>query len=183
MSAVGNLEAESEAGLEDEAPGLWQSFGTALRLIVGWFSVAIGVLNLLVELDRQTGAADAPYLIFHFMLLVGGALLLGLDWLAPRPGTLGYLAGAAILLLGTLTSALPATTTVCCMSAFTVRHGYPFIFAAHDDGLRWHIDSQHLLADLMFWGYAGLIVLVVISLLRGARGASGSVGESVGPVP
>jgi hypothetical protein len=32
---------------EDEAPGLWTSFGTALRLIVGWFCVAIGVLNLL----------------------------------------------------------------------------------------------------------------------------------------
>jgi len=103
------------------------------------------------------------------MLLVGGAVLLALDWVAPRPGLIGYLVGAAILLLGTLISALPATTTVCCMSAFTVRHGYPFIFAAHDEGLRWHINSQHLLADLMFWGYAGLLALVLISFLRRAR--------------
>ena len=180
MSAVGKLAAKPAIESPAEGPQIWQAFGTGLRLIVGWFSVALGVLNLAVELDRQTGTADVPFLIFHFGLLVGGVLLLGLDWIAPRPGFLGYLAGGAVLLLGTLISALPATTTVCCMSAFTVRHGFPFIFAAHNEGLRWHINSQLLLADLLFWGYAGLIVLVVISSVRRMRGP---VRESVGPVP
>jgi len=189
MSAVGNLEAKAPAKLHHEGPGLWPTFGTALRLIVGWFCVAIGVLNLIVELDRQDGTSDGPFVTFHIMLLVGGGVLLGLDWIAPRPGFLGYCAGVAILLFGTLISALPATTTVCCMSAFTERHGYPFVSAARDEGLRWHINSQLVLADLLFWGYAGLIALVLISWLRRARRSSqrtpsvGSAGESVGPVP
>jgi hypothetical protein len=180
MSAVGNVEADTDDDLDDyEAPGMWESFGTALRLIVGWFCVAIGVLNLVVELDRQTGTPDKPYLLFHGMLLIGGVVLLALGWLAPRPGFLGYFVGGAILVFGTLVSAVPATTTICCITAFSIRHGYPFTFAARDPGGSWHIDSQHLLADAMFWGYAGLIVLVLIAVLRGATGEVESDDETV----
>jgi hypothetical protein len=180
MSAVGNLEADTDADLDEEAPGLWESFGTALRLIVGWFCVAIGVLNVVVEFDRPTGTPDLPYLLFHGMLLIGGMILLALGWIAPRPGFAGYLAGGAVLVFGTLLSAVPATTTVCCLPAFSIRHGFPFTFVARDPGQRWHIDSQHVLADAMFWGYAGLIVLVAIAVLRGA---TGSEEETVRPTP
>jgi hypothetical protein len=183
MSAVGDRPAASGAELEDDDPGRWISFGTALRLIVGWFCVAIGVLNLVVELDRQTGTPDGPYLLFHGMLLVGGAVLLGLDGIAPRPGLLGYLAGGGVLLLGTLVSALPTTNTVCCMPAFRTRHGFPFTLAARDEGSRWHVDSPHLLADLMFWGYAGLIVLVLVAVLRGTTGDTESDDGAVRPLP
>ena len=153
---------------DEEAPGLWTSFGTALRLIVGWFCVAIGVLNLVVELDRKTGEADGPYLIFHATLLVGGVLLLSLAWIGPRPGVPGYVAGAVTLAAGTVISAIPVVSTVCCMTAFATRHGFPYTFVARNEGQRWHIDSQHLLADLLFWGYVGLIVLLVVSLVRPA---------------
>ena len=64
-----------------------------------------------------------------------------------------------------------------------MRHGYPFTFAARDDGGRWHVDIPHLLADLMFWGLAGLIVLVLIAVLRTARGERESDGETVGRLP
>jgi hypothetical protein len=175
MSAVGNL--------DHEPPGLWESFGTALRLIVGWFCVAIGVLNLIVELDRQAGTPDLPYFLFHGMLLVGGVVLLALSWIGPRPGFVGYLAGGAVLVFGMLLSAVPATTTVCCLAAFSIRHGYPFTFVARDPGARWHIDSQHVLADALFWGYAGLIVLVAIAVLRGATGRVESDDETVRPLP
>lgn len=152
-----------------EAPGLWESFFTALRLIVGWFCIAIGVLNLIVEADRNTGRPDLPYFAFHTMLFIGGILLLSLTWLVERPGVAGYVAGGLVAAAGLLGTAVPVSNTVCCMWAFDVRHGWPFTLAARNDG-RWHIDSQHLLADLLFWGYAGLIVLVVVSLAgRGAR--------------
>jgi hypothetical protein len=168
MSAMGHADAtEPEEFEDDEAPGLWTSFGTALRLIVGWFCVAIGVLNLLVELDQSSRQPDGAYLTFHFVLLIGGVLLLALAFINPRPGLFGYLAGATVTIAGLLASAIPATTTICCMSAFAVRHGFPFTFMArHDAADRWHIDSQHALADLMFWGYTGLFVLIAVSLFH-----------------
>jgi hypothetical protein len=47
----------------DRESGLWTSWGSALRLLAGWLSVTIGMLNLLVKADRTNGA--------------GGILLLG----------------------------------------------------------------------------------------------------------
>jgi hypothetical protein len=166
MSAMGHAAYEVADDEDDETPGLWTSFAIALRLIVGWFCVAIGVLNLLVELDRTSGTTDLPYLIFHAVLLVGGVLLLALGWIGPNPGAVGYWAGGTVAGLGVIISAIPATTTVCCLTAFSVRHGFPYTFMARDVGARWHIDSQHTLADLLFWGYCGLFALLAVSLFR-----------------
>jgi len=150
----------------DEAPGLWTSFGTALRLIVGWFSAAIGVLNLLAGVDRSSGATDTAYLAFHGMLFIGGLLLLSLSRLVRHPGRIGCLAGGLVAAAGLLVSAIPVTK-VCCMTTFAVRHGWPFSLLARDETAgRWHVDSQHLLADLLFWGYAGLLALVAVELVR-----------------
>jgi hypothetical protein len=161
MSAVGDVEADAD-GVGD--PGLWTSFATALRLIVGWFSVAIGVLNLLAEVDRATGTPDMPYLLFHVMLCLGGTVLLAASRLGRAAGAAGCTAGATVAVAGLPISAIPATTTLCCVTAFSVRHGFPFTFAARNDGSGgWHIDGGHLLADLLFWAYAGLLVLVVVA--------------------
>jgi hypothetical protein len=164
MSAVTHQAVDDEE--DEEAPGLWESFGSALRLIVGWFSVAIGVLNLLVELDRSDGQPDGAYVFFHFIVLVGGVLLVSLAWIGVKPGIAGYAAGAAVMVAGVVFGAIPANDTVCCMTAFSERHGYPFTIVARDVGSRWHVDSQHLVADLLFWGYLGLVVLLTVALTR-----------------
>lgn len=161
MSAVGEVEHDEEA-----PPGLWESFGSALRLIVGWFCVAIGTLNLMVELDRTVGTPDSAYLLFHFILLVGGVLLVALAWIDPAPGLLGYVVGGVVMVAGVVLSALPDNQMVCCMTAFDERHGYPFTIIARDAGSRWHVDSQHLIADLLFWGFMGLMFLLVVALTR-----------------
>jgi hypothetical protein len=176
MSAVGNAGpvAGRTAEGDDEAPGLWGSFGAALRLIVGWFSVAIAILNLAAEIGRMP---DRAYLLFHVLLLIGGLLLISLDRGAAGTGPAGYAAGGLVLAGGMLVSALPSNDAVCCLTAFAVRHGYPFTFLARNDGGRWHVDSQHLLADLLFWGYAGLIVLVLVAMTRRATRHRGAAGE------
>ena len=174
---------------ESLATALRESLATALRLVTGWLCVAIAVLDLLVELDRHAGAPDGPYLFFHVTLLAGGILLLALAWLEPRPGRQGYLAGAAGLAAGLLFSALPATSQTCCMAADPARHGFPFAFLGTGDG--WHLDGRYLLADLLFWGYLGLIGLILVALFRrgaGGRAATGRSGEqprrkTVGPLP
>lgn len=170
MSAVGNVGPATDhpADEEEAEPGLWGSFGAALRLIVGWFCIAIGLLNLVVELDRTDGAPDGAYLLFHVVLVIGGVLLVGLGWIGAQPGVVGYVTGGTVMLAGLVFSALPENDAECCMTAFEQRHGYPFTLAARHAGDRWHIDSQHFLADLLFWGYLGLIALLAVSLLRRA---------------
>jgi hypothetical protein len=162
MSAVGGVgSATGRTAAGDETPGRWGSFGAGLRLLVGWFSVAIALLNLLAELDRLP---DRAYLLFHALLLVGGLLLISFGWGAA--GRAGYAGFGAVLTGGMLGSALPANHAVCCMTRYSVRHGFPFTFLARDDGGGWHVDSPQLVADLLFWGYAGLIALVLVATAR-----------------
>jgi hypothetical protein len=161
------------------AAGPWRSFGAAARLIVGWFAILIGLLNLLAEADRRTDA-DVPVLVFQSMLVVGGILLLALGRLAPDPGPAGYAVGAAVATIGLVGSAVPVITSVCCMSAFGVRHGFPFTFLARDgDAGPWHADGHRLVADLLFWGFVGLLALVAVALFR--RIASPTVRARTGP--
>ncbi len=164
--------------MPDGEPGLWTSFGSASRLIVGWLSVAVGALGLLVEADRSTGTPDVTYLLFHAVLVVGGAVLLSVPVLGRRAGRAGHVAAGGVAAAGMIAGAVPVTTTVCCLSAYDVRHGFPFSFAARDDGAGWHVDGQHLVADLLFWGYAGLFVLVAVALLRRLRPARTVTGPS-----
>jgi hypothetical protein len=160
VSAAGNVQPATGQAKE---PGLWASSGTGLRLLVGWCSVAVALLNVFAELDR---IPDRTYLLFHAMLLAGGLLLIMVGWGAARTEPAGALAGGAVLTAGMLFTALPVNDTVCCMSTFAVRHGYPFSFLARHDGGRWHADIPHLLADLLFWGYAGLIAVLLVALTR-----------------
>ena len=157
MSAAGN------AGSATGAPGLWGSFGAALRLIVGWLSITVAVLNLVAELDR---VPERAYLLFHAVLLVGGLLLISYDWGSAGIGPAGYGVGGAVSAAGMLLGALPVNIAACCMSGLGVRHGYPFTFLARDEGGGWQVDGPHLLTDLLFWGYAGLLVLVLVAVTR-----------------
>ncbi|PRY28306.1 hypothetical protein [Pseudosporangium ferrugineum] len=151
----------STAGAADP-PGVLASLGTGLRLIAGWFSVVIGVLNLLAELDSPP---EAGYLLFHGVLVAGGALLIGLPgWVRPT----GCLAAAGAAVAGMVLAALPASRPACCLTSFAERHGYPFSVVARDAGRAWQVDGARLLADLLFWGYAGLFALMLVVLVRRA---------------
>jgi hypothetical protein len=176
------VNASSNADAEPGGPGLW----TALRLIAGWLSVAMGAFDLITELDRPSGVSDGPYLVFHGVWLAGGIILLALARIGPEPRVAGYVAGAVVTVAGMIISAVPATTSVCCMSAFAVRHGYPFVFLARDagpdDARRWHLSSGHALADLVFWACLGLIALIVVSFARRpARTATSAPQAPQGP--
>jgi hypothetical protein len=153
----------STTGDAGPVPGLWGSFGAALRLIVGWSSIAVAVLNLIAELDR---VPERSYLLFHAVLLVGGLVLVTFGRHSAGTGPVARTAGGAVLAAGMFFGTLPVNIATCCLSGYAVRHGYPFTFLARDEGDRWLVDSRHLLADLLFWGYAGLVVLVLVAMTR-----------------
>jgi hypothetical protein len=134
---------------------------------VGWLSVVIGILGLLVEADRITGAPDLAYVLFHAALVAGGLALLGAPWLGRHARAAGWVTAAVVAAAGLLVSAVPATTTLCCVSGSGERHGFPFTFLARRGGAGgWRVDGEHLVADVLFWAYAGLLALVVVALLR-----------------
>jgi hypothetical protein len=110
--------------------------GTALRLVIGWISVVVGVLDLIADADDLS---DRAYLVFNGMLVIGGALLVSLPGIAARPGISGYLTGIAVMLAGLVAG-----------------HGYPFACA----------DGRGLVADVFFWGYAGLLLMLLVALVR-----------------
>lgn len=162
-------------------PGVWDSVGTGLRLIVGWFSIVIGLLNLVVEMGDRP---EAAYLLFNGMLVAGGAVLISLAAVPGRPGTAGYLAAAGVLVAGMSISTLLTSDTACCLGSLAERHGYPFAVLARDAGQGWQVDGGRLVADLMFWGYAGLLALLVVELARrlaGRRGRPRGIGGADRP--
>ena len=160
----------------DDEPGLFSALASVLRLLLGWFSVAIGLMNLMVETDRAGGGPDVGYLAFHAVLVVGGLALLAVPQLGRNPGTPGYLTGGLVAAAGMLVATVKVTSSECCMTVFDVHQGWPFAVVARDtvpgDAGRWHLDGRLLVADLLFWAYAGLLALVVVALARRVAGAA-----------
>ena len=137
---------------------LWPSVPAVLRVMAGWFLLGIGALNLAVEVD---GGLTGAYPVFHVGLLVGGSLLLTRHRLQATRA--GYLLGALTLLAGMIAGAVPDTSR-CCLAEFPERRGYPYPFLGSGDGT--HLDPGYLIADLIFWGCAGLLVLVVVTVIE-----------------
>jgi hypothetical protein len=144
--------------MRDE-PGLLDATVPTLRLMGGWAGVVLAALNLGMGVDSTS------YLTFHVVVLVAGLVLLGWGRLAPAGGRLAAGAGALVTVLGPVVSALPATSTVCCLREFPERHGFPFTLLARGAG-GWHVSGRGAAADLVFWACAGLLVAVALGLVR-----------------
>ena len=148
-----------DVGSED----LWVSSAIGARLMAGWACAAVGALNLSMGLD------PSPYLIFHTVLLAGGLLLLTMGKLPKTPGPIGYAVTAALAVLALVLAALPPTSIACCLGGLAVRHGYPLTILAWDAGQKRHFAPAYVVADLVFWSLAGLILLVAVTLVLPRR--------------
>lgn len=130
-----------------------ESFAVMLRLLVGWAGVALGALNLAM------GLTDIRYVLFHAVLLIGGALLLA--WgraIRPAPARIAVAAGGLVTAGGLVISAIPQVAA-CCLRDSAVRHGFPFAVLGRDPA---RFSGWHLLADLVFWALLGLLVTVLL---------------------
>lgn len=137
---------------------LWPSIPAVLRVMAGWFLLGIGLLNLAVAFD---GGLTSAYLVFHVMLAIGGVLLLRRR--RPVAGRAARLIGAGLVTAGIVMTSLPDSSG-CCMHGVSDRHGYPFPFLGTGGGLR--VAPLYLVADLIFWVCAGLLVVAALSMIE-----------------
>jgi hypothetical protein len=145
-----------------DEPGLLVSAVTTVRLIAGWAFTALAVLNLLMGLD------SVPYVTFHVVMLVAGFALLALPHVGRRPRGFAWATGAGVAVLGLVISTVPAAAVECCSADYSVRHGFPFTMLARNPGGAWHTDGVRIIADVLFWLMAGLIVLIAAARLTPA---------------
>lgn len=150
-----------EAGSDDN---FLETLTAGARLLTGWACVAVAALDL----GMGVSAHDGPYLLFHVVLLAGGLLLLAFDHVPKKPRPMAHAATAGFAIAATLISAIPRASSGCCMHYYAGRHGFPFAILASSPR---RFVAGHVLADLLFWYLAGLIVLVVATLVLPARPA------------
>ena len=86
----------------EEEPGFLASTATTLRLMFAWACLAIGVLDLSMGIDLD----DAPYLVFHVVLLITGAVLMGWNRLSGPLPRVGLAAAGLVVAAGLAVSAL-----------------------------------------------------------------------------
>jgi hypothetical protein len=151
-------------------PGLLASSVTTLRLMIGWAGAGLGILGLSMGIDTGPGTTDGSYLLFHAILLVTGLILMSWNRFSTATGRPGLVAGGLVAVLGPLLSAVPATSSVCCLREFPVRHGFPFTMLARGDG-GWHTDGGAVASDLVFWACVGFLTLAAAAMVPRLRPA------------
>lgn len=158
-----------------EATGLT----AGLRVVTGSLSLLGGLVLLIMELPG--GHPEAYFIVFAAVLTAGGIVLLGWQLLDMPGWRTVTLTCAATALAGTAAGLLVTVEKICCMFAYLMRSGYPFGWlhrgaaadtpelaraAATAQGVRVAWDS--LLANALFWAYAGLLVVATVVLARRA---------------
>lgn len=160
----------------------------ATRIAVGKLLAALaGIAGLIMGLlfmgmDLTSGAYDPAGLLAAGVAATGGAAMLIL--LARGPRALTWTIAAVVAVGGTAAGLFARTDQFCCMFAHSVGWGYPFPWitksgVANDPGRamtlayagRPRIDALALAGDLVFWGFAGLLVALLGTLAgRALRG-------------
>lgn len=150
-----------------------------IQVAVAVFSVAVGLLALATGLGAD---GLGYYAIFGTVVGIGGLVLLTTAYRPLRLNWWQWLVMGGAGVAGTAASLLVSRESGCCLFVFHVRSGYPFDFAgwsmgfdsvvspaeAHtaarqrpDDVTR-TFDPVPMVADAVFWAYAGLLVLLPV---------------------
>lgn len=159
-----------------------------IQVAVAVFSVAVGLLALAAGLGTS---GLGYYTVFGAVVGVGGVVLLTTAYRPLRLNWWQWLVVVTAGVAGTAASLLVSRESGCCLFVFHVRSGYPFDFAgwsmgfdsvvspaeAHaaarqrPDDISRAFDPVPMVADTVFWAYAGLLVLLPVrQLIRLRRG-------------
>lgn len=157
-----------------------------VRHVVGRMALlALGAGVMIVGLLMPAGELapgderDPTFVLAGAILAAGGAALVFLHRLRLRPSPPGVIATVAVALAGTGAGLVHVSESLCCMFAYLVGRGYPFEWlrrghtaetaaAAKSQALQqaWTPNWHSLLADAVFWGAAGVLLVVAVALVR-----------------
>jgi hypothetical protein len=117
------------------------------------------------------------------VVLAAGGLVLLMPHRIRLPGRLTLGGAAVVALAGTASGLLMVAASACCTFAYVVQRGWPFAWldkgAIADDATtarlvantaEWRVDAISLVADLLVFAYAGMVIVAVVVLVRRTAG-------------
>jgi hypothetical protein len=153
---------------------------SALGTLFGALTLVGGLTWLLLNWDGLHAAVDST----AGVIFAAGGLVLLMPHRVRLPGRLTSAAAAGTAVAGTLGGLAVGATQACCTFVYATARGYPFHWlqrgAIADDpdtarrlalGAEWHADWVALAGDVLFWAYAGLLVVAVAQIVRGSARA------------
>lgn len=157
----------------------WSPVGNTLRWLLGAGSLVAGFTWMLINLSNPSAIVDG---LVGIVLVTGGVILL-----MPHRVRLPRRATALVMTLAALAgtiAGLAGGRTTWSGYAYVADRGWPFHWAqrgaiADDaetarrlaDGADWHLDLVALAGTLLFFAYAGLVLIVIVVQIRRARRA------------
>jgi hypothetical protein len=171
----------------------WQRTRATAGTLLGALSLVGGLTWLLLNLDSPHRAVDVTVGAVY----AAGGLVLLMPHRVRLPGRLTSATAAGAAIAGTLAGLVNVASQACCTYVYATARGFPFHWiergAIADDagtarrlalGADWHADWAALTGDLLFWAYAGiLIVMVAEPVRRSEREPDEAHGRTVGPLP
>jgi hypothetical protein len=155
----------------------WSPVGNTLRWLLGAGSLVAGFTWMLINLSNPSAVVDA---LVGCVLVAGGVILL-----MPHRIRLPRRATAVVMTLAALAgtaAGLAGGQTTWSGYAYVADRGWPFHWAQRgaiaDDaetarrlteGADWHVDLVSLAGTLLFFAYAGLVLIVIAVLIRRSR--------------
>jgi hypothetical protein len=156
----------------------WRTLGALLSGVLGAVALVGGLTWLLLNLHGPRIATDV---LVGVVLAVGGLVLLMPHRIPLRPARTAAVA-ITTAVVGTLVGLMVSVAQLAGMWAYVMARGYPFRWAGRgaqaDDpavarrlaeAADWQIDVVALAGDLLFWGFAGLLAVVAVDLVRQVR--------------
>jgi hypothetical protein len=157
----------------------WAPVGRVLRWLLGAVSLLAGFTWALINTSNPSAIVDT---VVGCVFVAGGVILLMPHRIRlPRRATAAAMTVAA---LGGTLAGLAAGRTTWSGYAYIADRGWPFHWAqrgaiADDaetarrltDGADWHVDLVALGGTLLFFAYAGLVLVVIAVLIRQSRRA------------
>jgi hypothetical protein len=153
-----------------------------LRPVVGALRTAAGALTLVGGLTWLLLNLHGPHVLTDMtvgvVLAIGGLVLL-MPHRVELPRIWSAAGAALAALAGTVIGLAASTSQLGGAFVYVTARGYPFNWlqrsgVADDaatarrlaDAAHWYLDAYSLVGDLLFWGYVGLLAVVVTSLTR-----------------
>jgi hypothetical protein len=143
--------------------------------LVGALTLVGGLTWLLLYLPGRHLAMDATV----GLVFVAGGLVLLMPHRIHLPGRLTSGAALGVAAAGTIAGLVVGTAQSCCAFVYAMTRGFPFDWlqreaAAGDSatarrlalGSQWQVNAVGLAGDLVFWAYAGMLVVVLVVLSR-----------------